>query len=100
MVPTKSLSGNEIVANCAIASSIPKIIVRIRMRTLTSHASHNRFSKAECMMNRVYLRGSMLTAGKSILGLPALVSLSRQLGNHCKERHVQRNDDAADHHAE
>src|SRR6266536_3585560 len=100
MVPTKSLSGNEIVANCAIASSIPRTIVRIRTRTLTSHASHNRFSKAECMMNRVVPLLCMNTRGVPMTPLALVFLLPRQFRNHGEERHVQRSDDAADHHAE
>src|SRR5882724_5948338 len=42
-----------------------------------------------------------LYEGREIhLGPPAFVSLSRQLGNHCEQRHVQGNHDATDHHAE
>src|SRR5437868_2411272 len=100
MVPTNSLSGNEIVVNCAMASSIPKIIVRIKMRTLTSHASHSRFSKAECMMSRVVPLLCMNPRGVPMTPLALAFLLTRQFCDHCKERHVQRNDDAADHHAQ
>src|SRR5260370_39669313 len=72
---------------------MPSSTVRIRMRTLTSHASQTRSSNVECILS------SYLPARRGTGLAPSEDFLAGQLGDHGKQWHVQPNYDAATRHA-
>src|ERR1700723_3310201 len=106
---TNSRSGKGVGASREMASSIPRRNVRIRMRTLTSQASHSRSSNMDCMPNPISsvetenawggVRGRVIVLRQSY-SRPQLFVLSRQFGNHREQWHVQRNHDASDGHTQ
>src|SRR5579864_7340923 len=115
MVLMNKRTGSGVDVNRATASSIPNRKVRIRIRTLTSQSSQLRSSKFGCIpdpVNSVNQRlGSPLICAMPVetsehlpvrlKGPPhaarsgLLIWLSSQLGDHGKQRHIERNDDAA-----
>src|SRR6266853_2923932 len=118
MVVMKSRRGSGVGVIAATASSIPSRKVRMRMRTLTSHASQLRSSNVDCMTIPVILKvaaarrlGPPASSTRPAKGRPGFRSLGRsaianrplwlmllasQLGDHGKQRHVERNHNAAD----
>src|ERR671924_556832 len=94
MTSMNSRRGTGFGVSRAIASSIPNRKVRMMMRTLTSHASHCRSSNMGC----IWILNS---PGRAACLRPAWrSSLASQLCDHREQRHVERNNDAADHHAQ
>src|SRR6476646_8373693 len=88
----------------AMASSIPNRRVRTRMRTLTSQASQSRSSKMDCMRDPSPRRSSVVSPQKELTTddrqLTTAFPLARQFGDHREQRHVERDDNAADHDAQ
>src|SRR5271163_2612309 len=109
----KGASGNGLGVRRMTASSMASRTIRIRMRTFTSQVSQFRSSEMECMNFVVvfvrreefavgYELRATMTNGLLIAHSPKLVALglSRQFSDPREQRHVQRNNDAADADAE
>src|SRR4051812_30245460 len=62
IVVTNGLTGRGVAVNWLISSSMPNRKVRIKMRTLTSHSSHNRSSNIDCMFDPDFF-GRILLSG-------------------------------------
>src|SRR5215510_6612310 len=111
---TNGRIGSGVAVNWLMTSSIPNRNVRMLMRTLTSHSSHNRSSNIDCMSSPILpdFSAGLAQGGEYVIRcwrLPEqpvgsltrlFCCLARQFRDHREQRHVKRNHDTAHTQAE
>src|SRR6185312_11929060 len=100
MASTNRRIGKATTVNCAMASSSPRRMVRIKIRTLTSHASQSRSSKSDCVRDAIFIQLCNFGPDAGAACPRRISTLYSQLRDHGQHWNIQRYDDAANHHAE